>query len=89
MTTLTRFADRLTGNHVDKRPLILELDLTQGLVEDVAHDPLARAMSRRRPVLREVVEGLQQAAGDPAVRALVAKVGPWRHGLAWAQERRR
>jgi protease-4 len=88
MTTLTEFTDRFIGNRVDKRPLILELDLTQGLVEDVAHDPLARAMNRRRPVLREVVEGLRHAAGDPSVRALVAKVGPWRHGLAWAQELR-
>jgi protease IV len=88
MTTLTEFADSFIGSLVDKRPLILELDLTQGLVENVAHDPLARAMSRRRPVLREVVEGLRHAAGDPAVLALVAKVGPWRHGLAWAQELR-
>src|SRR5262245_15510392 len=88
MTTLTEFADRFIGNRVDKRPLILELDLTQGLVEDVAHDPLARAMNRRRPVLRDVVEGLHHAASDPLVRALVTKVGPWRYGLAWAQELR-
>jgi protease-4 len=83
---LAEVVERLTGRRDGRGALVLELDLTHGFVEDVAHDPLARAMSRRRPVLRDAVERLHRAAGDPGVRGLVAKIGPWRHGLAWAQE---
>lgn len=67
-------------------PLVLEVDLTQPFVEDVPHDPVAMALSRRRPALRAVADGLRRAAADPQVHALIAKVGVWRHGLAWAQD---
>ncbi len=71
-----------------RAPLILEVDLTQGFVEDIGRDPIAIATARRRPVLRDVTEALRRAADDPSVRALVASVGRWRHGLGWAQELR-
>jgi protease IV len=86
LTRLAEVLERLTGDRGGRRAVMLELDLTQGLVEDVAHDAVARATSRRRLVLRDAVDRLHRAADDPGVRGLVAKIGPWRHGLAWAQE---
>lgn len=69
-------------------PLILELDLTQPLLEAAPVDPLARALSRGRPALREVLDGLRRAAGDERVRVLVAKIGGRPLSLARAQELR-
>jgi protease IV len=69
-------------------PIILELDLTDGVVETAPSDPLGRAMTRRRVVLRHVVEGLRAATRDGRVRGLVVKVGGRRLGMATAQELR-
>jgi protease-4 len=55
--------------------LILELDLTEPLVEGVPADPLSAILARRRTPLRVIVEGLRRAATDDRVRALVARVG--------------
>jgi protease-4 len=67
-------------------PLILELDLTDDLVESAPADPIAMALSYRKTALRDVVDGLRRAGPDPRVRALVAKVGSTRMGLARIQE---
>lgn len=67
-------------------PVILELDLTEEVVESPPRDPVSMALTRRRLVLRDLVEGLRRASGDPRVRAVVAKVGGGRLGLARAQE---
>jgi protease-4 len=67
-------------------PLILELDLTDELIEAPPADPFALAMAYRKTALRDVLDGLRRAADDPRVRALVAKVGSARLGLARAQE---
>jgi protease IV len=67
-------------------PLILELDLTDGLAEGPVTDPLSAIMSRRRMRLPDVIEGLRRARQDDRVRALVVKVGGGRIGLARTQE---
>jgi protease IV len=67
-------------------PLILELDLTEEVVESPPRGPVAMVAARRRMVLRQVVEGLRRATGDPRVRAVVAKIGRGRFGLARTQE---
>ncbi|MGH3188947.1 MAG: signal peptide peptidase SppA [Streptosporangiaceae bacterium] len=67
-------------------PLILELDLTDHLAEGPVTDPLAMIAARRRGRLLDVIEGLRRARHDDRVRALVAKVGGGRMGLARMQE---
>jgi protease IV len=67
-------------------PLILELDLTDGLAEGPVTDPLSAFMSRRKLRLPDVIEGLHRARQDDRVRALVVKVGGGRIGLARMQE---
>jgi len=68
-------------------PLILELDLTDGIAEEPPADPVS-AMLSRRPRLADVLDGLRRARSDPKVRALVVKVGGRRIGLATVQELR-
>src|SRR5260370_24303359 len=67
-------------------PLSLELDLTDGVAEGAAPDPLSAIMSRRKIRLPDVIEGLRRASQDDRVRALVVKVGGGRIGLARMQE---
>ena len=67
-------------------PLILELDLTDGIGEGPVTDPLSAFMSRRKLRLPDVIEGLRRARQDNRVRALVVKVGGSRIGLARMQE---
>ncbi|MBV9204379.1 MAG: signal peptide peptidase SppA [Actinobacteria bacterium] len=69
-------------------PLILELDLTDGLPEGPVTDPLSAILSLRKARLPDVIEGLRRASADDRVRALVAKVGGGRIGLARMQELR-
>jgi protease-4 len=68
--------------------LILELDLTDGIVEGPPADPVSALLSMRRPHLRDVLGGLRRARTDPRVRALIVKIGGHRLGLAMAQELR-
>src|SRR3984885_4199195 len=69
-------------------PLILELDLTEGLAEERPADPLSAVLARRRTLLADVLDGLRRARGDDRVKALVAKVGGQSIGLATVQELR-
>ena len=69
-------------------PLILELDLTEGLVDDPPADPVSALMTMRRVRLAEVLDGLRRARTDDRVRVLVAKVGGRRIGLGALQELR-
>ncbi|MGH9212532.1 MAG: signal peptide peptidase SppA [Acidimicrobiales bacterium] len=64
--------------------LILELDLTEPLVEEVPHDPVSAVLARRKTPRHVVLEGLRRAGNDPRVRALVVKLGGARPGLALA-----
>src|SRR6202451_2448455 len=69
-------------------PLILELDLTDGLAEERPADRLSAVLARRRTLLADVLDGLRRARGDDRVKALVAKVGGQNLGLATVQELR-
>ncbi|GAA3197918.1 signal peptide peptidase SppA [Actinocorallia longicatena] len=68
-------------------PLILELDLSEGVVEGSPPDPLSALLSMRRTHLRDVLDGLRKARRDPKVKALVVKISGG-VGLALAQELR-
>src|SRR5580693_10258200 len=70
-------------------PLILELDLTDGLSETRPTDPLSAIMSRNRLVLSDVLDALRRARKDDRVTALVARLGGRSIGLAAMQELRR
>lgn len=61
---------------------VLELDLSSPVLEAPPPDPLTAALSRRRPLLRELVESLRLAASDPDVAGLIAHV---RGGQSLAQ----
>jgi protease-4 len=67
-------------------PLILELDLTDGIGEGPVTDPVSAIMSRRKIRLPDIIAGLWRARRDDRVRALVVKVGGGRIGLARMQE---
>jgi len=69
-------------------PLILELDLSEGISEERPADPVTAVLARRRLLLSDVLDGLRRASGDNRVRALVAKVGGRGIGLAVVQELR-
>src|SRR6266700_527809 len=70
-------------------PLILELDLTEGVAESRPADPVSAVMARHRVVLADLLDGLRRARDDERVKALVAKVGGRPIGLAQVQEIRR
>ncbi len=80
--SLVRMRQRRTG------PLILELDLTDGIAEGPPSDPVSALLTMRRTRLQDLLEGLRRAAADVRVRVLVVKVGGSRIGLAKAQELR-
>jgi protease IV len=80
--SLVRMRRRRTG------PLILELDLTDGIAEGAPADPLSALLAMRRTRLQDLLDGLRRAAADDRVRVLVVKVGGSRVGLAKAQELR-
>jgi protease IV len=79
---VTKLRRRTTG------PLILELDLTEGMAEGPPQDPVSALLTMRRMRLPDLLEGLKRASGDDRVRALVVKVGGSRLGLAKIQELR-
>ena len=77
---ITRFRQRRTA------PLILELDLTEGIAEEPPSDPLTALTTMRRARLADVLDGLRRARSDDRVKALVVKVGGRPIGLAQVQE---
>ena len=79
---IVRMRQRRTG------PLILELDLTDGIADGPPQDPVAALLTMRRTRLPDLLDGLKRAASDDRVRALVVKVGGSRIGLAKVQELR-
>ena len=64
-----------------RRPsLLLELDLTEPPIVPDSDDPLARLRARGRHQMGPVLRALHEAAADPQVTGLIAKVGgalPW------------
>jgi protease-4 len=77
---LSRLRQRRSG------PLILELDLTEGIAEEPPSDLLAAVLAMRRPRLADVLDGLRRARADDKVDSLVVKIGGRRIGLARVQE---
>jgi protease IV len=69
-------------------PLILELDLTEGLAETRPTDPISAVAARNRAVLPDVLDGLRRARDDARVKILVARLGGRSIGLAAVQELR-
>ncbi|MBV9368270.1 MAG: S49 family peptidase, partial [Frankiales bacterium] len=67
-------------------PLLLEVDLTQPLIEVEPEDPIAKLRSRNRPRLKSVLRTLYDAGDDPRVGGVIAKVGNPAMPLAQAQE---
>ena len=57
-------------------PVLLEFDLTHGLLESPPADPLAAIRSRNTPVLSDIIERLRLAAESDAVGGLIAHLGP-------------
>ena len=79
---ISKLRQRRTG------PLILELDLSDGLAEGPPQDPLSALLTMRRMRLPDLLDGLKRASTDDRVRALVVKVGGSRIGLAKIQDLR-
>ncbi|MFF5110019.1 signal peptide peptidase SppA [Streptosporangium sp. NPDC000509] len=81
--SVERFKQRRTA------PLILELDLTEGLTDgSPPADPLSAIMAMRKTSLTDVLAGLKRARKDDRVRALIVKIGTQPLGLAIVQELR-
>ena len=69
-------------------PLILELDLTDGVAETRPSDPISAITSRGRAVLPDVLDGLRRAQTDARVTTLITRLGGRPIGLAVVQELR-
>jgi protease-4 len=68
--------------------IILTVDLTQGLAEGSRENRLLRLVVGAEPTLRDVLDGIEAASGDPRVKVLLARVGDDELGLAKIQELR-
>ncbi|WP_017616107.1 signal peptide peptidase SppA [Nocardiopsis salina] len=71
-----------------KAPVVLELDLSEGVVDENPGDPIGQLLNRRKQHYLEVVEGVRRGARDPHVAALVVRVDARSFQLARAQELR-
>jgi protease IV len=80
--SLGKLARQRTG------PLILELDLTEGIIETRPPDPLSAVMTRHQPTIIDVLAGLKSARSDDRVKGLVVKIGGKQIGLGVVQELR-
>ncbi len=65
---------------------ILEINLEKELVETVPDDPVAKALLRNQPSVRDIVEALDRGAADERVAGLVAHLGAAPQGMAQVQE---
>jgi protease-4 len=61
--------------HSRNTPILLELDLSQPLIEQEPSDPLGKIRSRGKPRLRPILRALHEAGDDPRVVGLVANLG--------------
>jgi protease-4 len=89
LASITDLTSRIGG--LSKRwtaPLILELDLTEGLAEGPPSDPVSALLTMRRSRLAELLDGLRRARTDDRVKALVVRLGGRRMGLGLVQELR-
>jgi protease IV len=70
----------------DKLPILLELDLSQPLIEVEPDDPIAKLRTRGKPRLRPLLRALYEAGNDDRVVGVVARIGSAGVSLAQAQE---
>jgi protease IV len=84
--TIVETVDKLRQRRT--APLVLELDLTEGLSEGPPADPIGALLSMRRARLSDVLSGLKRARRDPRVTALIVKIGGNPLGLGMVQELR-
>src|SRR5258707_12805096 len=56
-------------------PLILELDLTDGVIETRPPDPLSAVMTRHQPTIIDLLAGIKTARTEDRGKALAARVG--------------
>jgi protease-4 len=68
--------------------ILLELDLTRGVLETPPASPVAAFRARHLPTLRELVAALRKGARDDTVVGLVAHLGGQRLSLAQVQDLR-
>jgi protease IV len=68
--------------------IILSIDLTHGLAEGAHEDRLLRLLVGSEATLRDVLDAIETASGDPRVKGLVARVGEDGLGLGKIQELR-
>jgi protease IV len=69
-------------------PLVLAVDLSQPVADGASASPLLRATRPRPPLLRELLDAIADAADDPRVGALVARVDHPAASWAHAEELR-
>jgi protease-4 len=67
-------------------PTLLELDLTQPLLDVEPEDPIGKIRSRSKPRLKTVLRALHEGAGDSRVVGVVARLGGAAMPLAIAEE---
>jgi protease-4 len=70
------------------KPILLELDLTQPLIDVEPEDPIAKFRTRGKPRLRPILRTLHEAGNDHRVAGLVARIGSAGQALAQVQELR-
>ncbi|MGH9531404.1 MAG: S49 family peptidase, partial [Terriglobales bacterium] len=75
-----RFRDRVADR------TILEVNLEKELVEVVPDDAIAKALLRKQPSVRDIVDALDRGAADERVAGLVAHIGAAPQGMAQVQE---
>src|ERR1700751_5916723 len=68
--------------------IILTVDLTQAPAEGSRENRLLRLLVGAEPTLRDVLDGIEAASGDPRVKVLLARFGDDELGLAKIQELR-
>jgi protease IV len=68
--------------------IILSVDLTHGLAEGPHEDRLLQLLLGGEPTLRDVLDGIETASGDPRVKGLLARIGDDGLGLGKIQELR-
>jgi protease-4 len=88
MDPLRAVTDRLglPGRAHPELPIVLELDLNQGVQFAAPASPVAAIRQRRSPGLRAIRDGLRKGAGDPQVAGLLVHVGSCPLTLADADE---
>src|SRR5690242_7677305 len=66
--------------------IVLSADLSGKLADGAAADSLSQLVFGAKPRLRDLLDALERAAGDPRVKGVYARLGGDSLGLATVQE---